>query len=201
MRTTLEETERNNQIILDAAVRVFSAKGYEAANMQDIADAAGITRGPLYYRYKTKLDLFQAALLVNCERDFEEYKRIFAQDKGIWDIIREDMVFCTKSLQMNTYTFDSIIADTPALRKSYEVMRKYTRKIFDVKVDAVKEAMQKKELKPGTDPRQIVNLMFIFAEGLYSTVQRSKIVFSRKEVTDAIEDLIYLLKNRYGADS
>lgn len=201
MRTTPEETARNDQIILDAAIQVFSAKGYESANMQDIADAAGITRGPLYYRYQTKLDLFQAALQVSCERDFEEYQRIFTQDKGIWDMIREDMLFCTRGLPANTNPLDSIVADTPALRGFCEFVREYTRKIFDTKVDAIKEAVKKGKLKPGTDPRQVVNLMFIFAEGLYSSIQRSKLAFSQKEIMDAIEDLIYLLENRYGADS
>lgn len=43
MRTTVEETKRNDRRIIDAAIRVFSEKGFEAASMQDIADQAQVS--------------------------------------------------------------------------------------------------------------------------------------------------------------
>ena len=58
MRTTAEETQRNDENIIAAAIKVFSEKGYDSASMQDIADEAQISRGPLYYRYKTKKGYF-----------------------------------------------------------------------------------------------------------------------------------------------
>ena len=38
MRTTAEETQRNDENIIAAAIKVFSEKGYDGASMQDIAD-------------------------------------------------------------------------------------------------------------------------------------------------------------------
>lgn len=46
--------------ILDAAVRLFVAKGYEETSLREIADAVGITKPSLYYHYASKLDLLVA---------------------------------------------------------------------------------------------------------------------------------------------
>lgn len=51
------------QAILDAALRVFAAKGYEAATNAEIAREAGVTAAALYYYFPSKTDLFQAAIL------------------------------------------------------------------------------------------------------------------------------------------
>lgn len=46
--------------ILDAAVRLFVAKGYEETSLREVADAVGITKPSLYYHYASKLDLLVA---------------------------------------------------------------------------------------------------------------------------------------------
>jgi AcrR family transcriptional regulator len=45
------------EALLQAAVRLFAAKGYHATSMQDIAEALGIQRGSIYYHITTKEDL------------------------------------------------------------------------------------------------------------------------------------------------
>lgn len=49
-------TPREQQIV-DAAAHVFYEKGYEAASIQDVADAVGILKGSLYYYIDSKEDL------------------------------------------------------------------------------------------------------------------------------------------------
>jgi AcrR family transcriptional regulator len=50
------------QQMLDAAVRVFSARGYHAASMDEIAEQAGISKPMVYAYLGTKEDLFIACL-------------------------------------------------------------------------------------------------------------------------------------------
>lgn len=45
------------QSIMEAALRVMSRKGVEAATMQEIAHAAGIAKGTIYLYFKTREDL------------------------------------------------------------------------------------------------------------------------------------------------
>lgn len=48
--------------ILDAARGIFARKGFEAATMDDIAAAAGVGKGTLYLYYRSKRDIYLAAL-------------------------------------------------------------------------------------------------------------------------------------------
>jgi TetR/AcrR family transcriptional regulator, cholesterol catabolism regulator len=50
-----EERKRGrHDVILDAASRLFSSRGYHATSMQDIADAVGILKGSLYHHFESK---------------------------------------------------------------------------------------------------------------------------------------------------
>ena len=48
--------------ILEAARRVFAARGFHEATVEDIAEAAGVAKGTVYLYYESKRDLYFAAL-------------------------------------------------------------------------------------------------------------------------------------------
>lgn len=49
--------------IIEAAIRVFSEKGYTAGRTSEIAKAAGVSEGTIFNYFKTKNELLQALLL------------------------------------------------------------------------------------------------------------------------------------------
>ena len=57
----LPKAERRAQL-LEAALEVFSADGYHAAGMDQIAERAGVTKPVLYQHFPSKLDLYLALL-------------------------------------------------------------------------------------------------------------------------------------------
>lgn len=57
-RRTREEAERTRSTILDAAFEVFTRKGFVRTTLNDIAEAAGVTRGAIYWHFKDKVELF-----------------------------------------------------------------------------------------------------------------------------------------------
>jgi TetR/AcrR family acrAB operon transcriptional repressor len=59
-RKTPAETEITRRAVLQAGLTVFSQSGYAATRLEDVAQAAGITRGAIYYHYKSKADLYTA---------------------------------------------------------------------------------------------------------------------------------------------
>ncbi|QRM55951.1 TetR family transcriptional regulator [Sinorhizobium sp. BG8] len=58
MRRTKAEAEETRQQIICAAERVFFEKGVSNATMEDVAHAAGVTRGAIYWHFANKTDLF-----------------------------------------------------------------------------------------------------------------------------------------------
>lgn len=61
-RRTKEEAEATRQRILDKAELQFLRHGVAGTSLQDIARAAGLTRGAIYWHFANKLDLFHAML-------------------------------------------------------------------------------------------------------------------------------------------
>ncbi len=63
-RSTKEEALETRNRILDAAEDVFYARGLAQTSLADVAIAADVTRGAIYWHFKNKSDLFDAM----CER-------------------------------------------------------------------------------------------------------------------------------------
>lgn len=76
-RTKDEAVETRNQI-LDAAERVFGERGVSRTSLTDIAEAASVTRGAIYWHFKDKADLFNAMMervTLPLEQSFETADR------------------------------------------------------------------------------------------------------------------------------
>lgn len=62
MGRTPKVVEDRREQILESALRVFAAKGFDRATNKDIARAAGITPGLIYHYFKSKQDVLKEAL-------------------------------------------------------------------------------------------------------------------------------------------
>lgn len=60
VRRTKQEALETRTLILDTAERVFQAKGVGHTTLADIAAAAGVTRGAIYWHFENKAALLQA---------------------------------------------------------------------------------------------------------------------------------------------
>ncbi|QDW61977.1 TetR/AcrR family transcriptional regulator [Oerskovia sp. KBS0722] len=56
------------QQIIDAAVSLIADQGFTATSVEDIAAAAGVAKGSVYYNFGSKSDVFEAALAGGLER-------------------------------------------------------------------------------------------------------------------------------------
>lgn len=58
-----EKNEARRRAILDAALEVFSAHGFAAARVEDIARAARVAKGTIYIHFTDKEDIFNSLVL------------------------------------------------------------------------------------------------------------------------------------------
>lgn len=77
-RRTKEEAQATRAALLDAAECVFQQRGVSRTSLSDIAQAAGVTRGALYWHFKDKADLFSAML-----------ERVTSPMDADWDSIKD----------------------------------------------------------------------------------------------------------------
>ena len=60
--TQEERSEKSKQLILDAALKLFSHKGYGATSVRDIAEEAELSKGNVYHHFSDKEAIFRALI-------------------------------------------------------------------------------------------------------------------------------------------
>ena len=68
--------ERTRALLLDAAEEVFAERGFMAASLDDIAKAAGYTKGAIYKHFSAKEELFLAVSDRYWRRYFDNFAEI-----------------------------------------------------------------------------------------------------------------------------
>jgi AcrR family transcriptional regulator len=75
--------EHTRSLLLDAAEEVFAERGFTPATLDDIAGAAGYTKGAIYKHFATKEDLFLAVSDRYWRRYFDNFAEVMATAKQI----------------------------------------------------------------------------------------------------------------------
>src|SRR5579859_2309393 len=80
-RLTREDSrDQTTQRLLDAAQRLIAKKGLSATSVEDIAEAAGYTRGAFYSNFSSKGDLFIELLRRDHVKATEEFNALRSDD-------------------------------------------------------------------------------------------------------------------------
>ena len=61
-RRTKQDAQATRDHLLDTAERVFLERGVSRTSLHDLAAAAGVTRGAIYWHFQDKADLFNAMM-------------------------------------------------------------------------------------------------------------------------------------------
>jgi TetR/AcrR family acrAB operon transcriptional repressor len=62
MRRTKEDAAKTRQSLIDAALNIFGQRGYSGTTLRLIAQEAGCSRGPIYWHFANKEELFEEIL-------------------------------------------------------------------------------------------------------------------------------------------
>jgi AcrR family transcriptional regulator len=71
------------QPILEAAIGVFAQHGFDAATTDDIARAAGLSKGGLYWHFKSKDDILAAILMQLFDQELGVLQQLVAAEGAV----------------------------------------------------------------------------------------------------------------------
>ena len=74
--------------ILEGARQVFMNVGFDAASMNDITRAAGVSKGTIYVYFENKNELFQTIILEAKQRIFEDLRQTLRAEDDVETILR-----------------------------------------------------------------------------------------------------------------
>jgi len=122
------------QRLLDAALAELSERGYAGASLQAIAERGGLTRGPIYWNFQSKEELFLALLEERVDRRALELIRVTetapadtptagAVSEGLVRLVREQ-----RDLIMLLFEHWALAVRDPKLRPGFARRQSVLRK-------------------------------------------------------------------------
>ncbi len=72
-------------LIFNAAIEVFAESGFDQAKMDDIARAAGVAKGTIYYHFKSKEELFVGLMNEGVQKLIDRARRYLNSHKSPTD--------------------------------------------------------------------------------------------------------------------
>lgn len=160
VRRTKDEAQETRNAILDAAEQLFSERGVSRTSLEDIAQAAGVTRGAIYWHFKDKSDLFAA--MVNRVTLPMEAMVAQSSDDAVEDPLAS-LKECAVSVLKRTATdpqcqrvFDVVTHKCEYLGEMAGVKRRISsiqKGCVDRTEQAIGNAVRRGQLPAGTNPR------------------------------------------------
>jgi TetR/AcrR family fatty acid metabolism transcriptional regulator len=177
--------------ILDAAQRVFVARGFQAASISEIARAAHISDGLIYRYYDSKRALLDAVLADFFERILAKLEpavsgqkgfaaKLRALIKGHLEIMLADPALCR--LFIAEVRGASEFADSEARRMS--------QRYSDVFLRVIRAAEMSGELRKGVDAALLRDLVFGGVEHYAWRAMRARGKASVESGADKLADLV-----------
>jgi len=116
--------ERRREQIVDAAVRLFSERGYFQTTIEDVAGAVPISKGLIYRYFKDKNDLLYFALRYVLEKfEFEEIQQLLEKSGPLYALIRLLNQHCEMA---RTHTLEVLLAYR-STKDLYPEQRRYIK--------------------------------------------------------------------------
>ena len=102
-RRTKEEALQTRQMLLNAAIEQFAWRGFSSTTLTDIADAAGVTRGAVYWHFSSKSELFNAMWQEQSPlRELTYDKLIQLDDSNPLEKLRNKFIICLQYIAENS---------------------------------------------------------------------------------------------------
>ena len=166
MRKTKEDTEISKLRILLAAEEEFCQRGFVAARMDSIAKTAGLTKGAIFWHYKSKADLFKAIIKRATGRVRVIFQESFASSKPLMEKCREIIKRVKKDKAFEILIVLSNAEGTGDIPKG--VLNECYQEISEIFRDAIQsfsEAKKRGELRANMDIRNVLFTIILVMSG------------------------------------
>lgn len=145
--------------VLDAAVRVFNRRGYEASSMNDIARATGLSKSSLYHHVASKEELLACAL----ERAFRPLLAVLDEPGAIAGSPLERLRYIVERVTLITLAFSHEVELLQRVKGNTRTEREALKRRHrvDAAVRAIVDAaIASGQLRSDLDPSLVPRLIF-----------------------------------------
>lgn len=172
-KRTHEEALQTKKQIMDAAVTLFSSKGYEKTSLSDVARAAGVTRGAIYWHFENKgellIELLQAIakdknlvepLLDSAKESEFDPLRCIRKWLYAHGTNEANLLFVSEIAKIGSSALLEIIGEEELHYRMHELVR---NRVYYLK-EGIKNAIRRRQLPADVDVElaaEAINLMLV----------------------------------------
>jgi AcrR family transcriptional regulator len=190
------KSERTKRFIVEHTADIFNAQGYAGTSLSDLTRATGLTKGSIYGNFENKDEVALAAFDYNFARITNYLKqKIESKEHAVDRLLVYPQVYRdflkipflkTGCPILNTSTEAD---DThPQLREKAANALLFWRRSLE---NQVKRGLERKEVKPGTDPNQVAVIIISMIEG---AIMQAKVTGKSTELKTAMGYLENMLE-------
>jgi TetR/AcrR family acrAB operon transcriptional repressor len=197
-RRTKEDAAVTREQLLDAAEREFREHGVTRTSLAEVAAAAGVTRGAVYWHFRDKADLFSAM----CERATLPLETMLERAGGA---VLDNPLETLRALAVTALTR---LASDPRTSVVFEVLfhkcemaaelapiaerRQRERSVCLANVERlVRQAVDLRQLPPDTDPGLATQLLHAFMTGVMHEWVRDREAYDLAAAAPKLVDTLF----------
>jgi TetR/AcrR family transcriptional regulator, acrAB operon repressor len=196
MRRTKEEAAVTRATVLSAALSVFSAKGFAAATLDDVAKVARVTRGAIYWHFKGKADLYNTLVEEFSARGAVVVQAAVAEGGTLLDILRRVFISQCALIEedeearavMELALFKT--GHDPELQAGREKQIEAGNALIAGIADAMRMGVGQGILRDDIDPTDMARAFIAFENGAIQMWLASPKSFSLKKSAESFADIL-----------
>jgi TetR/AcrR family transcriptional regulator len=110
-KKSVDRDGSQEELILEAAKRVFVRKGYAAARMQEIADEAGVNKALVHYYFRNKEKLFHYIFKTSFKEFWPSLESVFVGEPDVRQLLKVMISLYVDLLEKMPYLPNFIISE------------------------------------------------------------------------------------------
>ena len=177
MRRSKEDAAITRETLLIAAMDVLTTTSYKAARLEDVAKAAGVTRGAIYWHFKNKQRMYHELIDESfcdpmhdlydiLDSEMPSYKKI---ETVAGYLLGENLPVYHKSALI----YNVLFAETPeGLEETIVQVENWFKTLFEKHANALKRGISAGEIIETVDPGFEARSFYSFIWGYYTNKDR-----------------------------
>ena len=185
------DVDSKRTLILDAALEVFTSRGFHEATMDEVATASGVAKGTLYRYFESKEDLLEQLLNGTGEKIMARYGSVFSEPENVLEQIQLFVESWVVFIEENHALYRLIQAEGTRLRGGQQTV------IYEFLISnlpMIKErvvSMDSEGLLKTTSFHTVVYGMFGFVDGVVHKWFRSGMDYPLRDEIPTILEVLF----------
>ena len=192
MAENLPKEERQSQI-MEAAMKVFTKKGYSSARVDDIVAESGLSKGAIYHHYNGKKDIFLALIEHWETQTFPNFYSKNGKERSASDTLRDFAKEIIKVFNNRRYVFQAEVEFWSLANQDNEI-RKRSQELYEKIINlfelVINKGIREKEFVKVDSRITAIYILSVFQGINWFCIFNDKKLKAEKYIRDSIEMII-----------